>query len=103
MIDANPSITRASSIWRDQWFYRGIILIPILAALGFLLMLVIEPSSQISFIVQTVFAALLLLASFVLQRRNRRLGLGMIAGWALFVLFPVVWVLLPGFTGNLMS
>lgn len=95
-------ISTSKTIWRDPWFYRGIFLVPVLEALGFMLMVLIEPSPQVSFVLQIAFVVLILLAAVVVMPRRRRLGLGILAGWLMFVLFPVAWVLLLGFTGNLM-
>ena len=94
--------TSPASIWKDRGFYRGIVLVPILEVIGFVLMVLIEPPSQVGFVLQIIFAGLLLMTSLIIYRRSRRFGLGIIVGWVVFVLFPVVWVLILGFSGNLM-
>ncbi len=96
------SVPTPNAIWRDPWFYRGVFVVPVLEALGFILMVVVDPPSQLSSVLQIVFAVLVLFAAIVVPFRRRRFGFGMIIGWLLFVLFPVAWVLLLGFTGNLM-
>ncbi len=92
----------ATSIWRDPWFYRGVLLVPLLEAVGFIVMVIIQPETQTSFVFQNSFAVVLLISALVILPRRRRFGLGMVIGWFLFVLFPVAWVLLLGFSGNLM-
>ncbi len=90
-------------LWKDRNFYRGVLSIPLLAAVGFIVMVSIRPSSTTSFLLQWVYCGLLLAVTIGMMIRFRRFGLGMMLGWILFILFPIVWVMVLGFSGNLMS
>jgi len=53
-------------ILRDRSFYRGVLLIPLLEAVGFLLMVATEPDPQVCFFLQTSFIVTLLAASLIM-------------------------------------
>lgn len=101
MINGVPT-HQPAHILKERNFYRGVLLIPLLGAIGFILMVTVEPSPATSFLLQWIFCITLLAVAIWLRKKNRNFGLGMILGWALFVLFPIVWILLLGFSGNLM-
>lgn len=103
MVNSKPIPLTHDSAWKDKNFYRGVLLIPLLGAAGFMLMVAVQPSPATSFLLQWVFCVALLLASIVLRIRYHRFGLGMMLGWTLFVLFPIVWIVVLGLSGNLMS
>lgn len=103
MNNQQPTTTPKRSPWKDKNFYRGVLLTPLLGAAGFMLMVAVQPSPATSFLLQWVFWVALLLASIVLRIRYHRFGLGMMLGWTLFVLFPIVWIVVLGLSGNLMS
>lgn len=64
-------------------------------------MFIIVPSAQIDIVLQIAFAVIVLAAAFVLRQRQKNLGLGMIVGWGVFILFPIIWVIALGFSDNL--
>lgn len=102
MLDSQPSTPPSNSFWKNRNFYRGVLLVPVLMALGFFLLVAIKPPPQTGLWLQISFGVALLIAAIMIQFRFKQIGLGMLIGWLMFFAFPVAWVLLLGFTGNLM-
>ncbi|MBI4426523.1 MAG: hypothetical protein HY567_03010 [Candidatus Kerfeldbacteria bacterium] len=84
-------------------FVRGAWVVLVTILIELLVQFTFRPPQLVSYALTYGTVSGLLALGVVAALRRRPIGRGMLLAWVLFILVPVAFVLILGFTGNLMS